>query len=230
MIHRTLNDSQWLKILPTLVSCALILFCSQPVFAHPHSWIEMKTHIEGHDGMITGFQMEWSFDAMTSAFMFEDKDHSPGQLQKALDDLTVSVMKNIKKEHYFTHFYDGSNSLDFKPAINGRFSRNRARLVLTFDLPLLNPQALTKESLKLLIYEPSYYVDMNWPATSSITLSEELSGRCKTELIEPNPTAQQMRYAFTLPANATPDNSLGELFTQHIRLYCSTEPDEAVKK
>ena len=45
----------------------LVLLCFAPnLYAHPHSWIEMKTHIEGENGMITGLSMEWSFDAMTS--------------------------------------------------------------------------------------------------------------------------------------------------------------------
>lgn len=45
------------------------LFFTPNLYAHPHSWIEMKTHIEGENGMITGLSMEWSFDAMTSMYM-----------------------------------------------------------------------------------------------------------------------------------------------------------------
>ncbi|MCG9596266.1 DUF1007 family protein [Vibrio sp. Isolate25] len=30
--------------------------------AHPNSWLDLKTHIEGQESMITGFEMEWTFD------------------------------------------------------------------------------------------------------------------------------------------------------------------------
>lgn len=52
-------------------------FFACTVLAHPHSWVEMKTYIQGRDGMITGFKMEWTFDPMTSAYMLDGEDMSP---------------------------------------------------------------------------------------------------------------------------------------------------------
>ncbi|AMO54603.1 DUF1007 family protein [Endozoicomonas montiporae] len=203
------------------MSFALMLSGSPAVLAHPHSWIDMKTHIEGKEGVITGFQMEWIFDAMSSAFMLEGEKKSPQALRKALDGLTASVMENIKNEHYFTHFLDGNRSVDFGTATDATFSRNRARLVLTFNLPLLKPQPLRKDSLKLEIFEPTHYTDMSWPAKNSVSLSDELAKQCELELVRPNPTPQQMSYALALPEDADPDHTLGQLFTQSIRFHCS---------
>lgn len=231
MVNRIKTRCQRFTARSRLAACTLLFFCSQLATAHPHSWIEMKTHIEARDGMISGFYMEWSFDAMTSAFMLEgENSSSPEKLRKAMDELTVTVMENMHNQHYFTHFYDGKKSIDFKPAFDGKFSRNRARLVLTFHLPLFKPQPLTKDSLKLQIFEPSYYVDMNWPAKQSVTLSDELAKQCSVELILPNPTPQQMSYALSLPKDADPDNSLGELFTQSIRLNCTTNANKPGKE
>lgn len=44
----------------------------------------MKTYIQGRDGMITGFKMEWTFDPMTSAYMLDGEDMSPNYAQKTL--------------------------------------------------------------------------------------------------------------------------------------------------
>ncbi|WP_354007617.1 DUF1007 family protein [Endozoicomonas lisbonensis] len=202
---------------------------SPPALAHPHSWVDMKTHIEGKEGVITGFQMEWTFDAMSSAFMLEGEKKSPQELQKALEELVASVMENIKKEHYFTHFLDGDRTIGLSTATDAKFHRNRARLVLTFNLPLLKPEPLKKDSLKLQIFEPTHYTDMSWPAKSSVSLSDELAKQCELELVPPNPTPQQMSYALTLSEDADPDNTLGQIFTQSIRFHCSVESGKEVR-
>lgn len=71
-------------------------------------------------------------------------------------------MHNMINEHYFTYFYNGEQPIKYKLAENGELTQNRTKLTLTFDLPLSKPQPLTKDSLKVLIFEPSYYVDMSW--------------------------------------------------------------------
>ena len=93
---------------------------------------------------------------------------------------------------------------------------------MTFELPLSKPQPITKDSLRLLIFEPSYYVDMSWKAKNDIILSPELSKVCTFDLAEPNPSPEQMLYAQSLPPDANPDNALGQLFTQTVKLHCKS--------
>ena len=228
MVLRSLSYCKRLSTLACLVLLSFMLSGSPSALAHPHSWVDMKTHIEGKGGVITGFQMEWTFDAMSSAFMLEGEKKSPQELQDALEELAVSVMENMKKEYYFTHFLDGDRNIDFGTATDAKFSRNRARLVLTFNLPLLKPEPLKKDSLKLQVFEPTHYTDMSWPAKSSVSLSNELAKQCELKLVPPNPTPQQMSYALALPEDADPDNTLGQLFTQSIRFHCSVKPGKEV--
>ena len=190
--------------------------------SHPHSWIEMKTYIEGKDGVITGFKMEWSFDAMTSAYMLDGEDTSPEKEQETLRNVSASVLENLKYEHYFTYFYDGDTPIRYLPAHSDTLTRDKAKLVLSYELPLANPKPVTRDSLRLLIFEPSYYVDMTWLSKSDVVLSDELSRYCQLDLIEPNPTPEQMSYAMSLPAEADPDNALGELFTQTVKIHCAS--------
>ncbi|GAL10257.1 hypothetical protein JCM19233_1234 [Vibrio astriarenae] len=70
-LFKTLNFSFIKK--PYLWLMALFISSSFHVHAHPHSWIELKTVIEGEDGVINGLTMEWSFDAMTSAMCWMAK-------------------------------------------------------------------------------------------------------------------------------------------------------------
>ncbi|WP_261396665.1 DUF1007 family protein [Photobacterium rosenbergii] len=200
-----------------------------PLFAtaHPHSWIEMKTYVDGNDGMITGFRMVWSFDPMTSAYMLDGEDTSPEMEQQTFTKVTAMVLDNMLAEHYFTYFYDGEEPIKYQLARYGKLTRDRARLVLTFELPLSKPKPVTKDSLKLLIFEPSYYVDMSWLSKRDVILAGDLADYCELEMIEPNPTPEQMSYAMSLPADADPDNALGQLFTQSVRFHC--QPSETAK-
>ncbi|PSU29072.1 DUF1007 family protein [Photobacterium lutimaris] len=200
-----------------------------PLFAtaHPHSWIEMKTYVDGKDGMITGLRMVWSFDPMTSAYMLDGEDTSSDMEAQTFTKVTASVLDNMMYEHYFTYFYDGEEPIKYQLARYGKLTRDRARLVLTFELPLSKPQPVTADSLKLLVFEPSYYVDMSWLSKQDVILSGDLADYCEFEMIAPNPTPEQMSYAMSLPADADPDNALGQLFTQSVRFRCQ-ETDHQV--
>ena len=80
------------------------LFISSNGYAHPHSWIEMKTEIEGDKNEITGFKMEWSFDAMTSAYMLDGYDLSPEKKAESFQEIADFVLNNMLVDHYFTFF------------------------------------------------------------------------------------------------------------------------------
>ncbi len=165
--------------------------------------------------------MEWKFDAMTSAYMLDGEDTSSKKEQETLHNVAVSVLKNMLYEHYFTYFYDGDTPIRYKIAQNAKLTRDRAKLVLSFELPLSKPKQITKDTLRLLIFDPSYYVDMTWNSINDVVLSDDLARDCQIALIEPTPTLEQMTYAMSLPADADPDNALGQLFTQTVQIHCT---------
>ena len=199
---------------------AWILLSPLSAIAHPHSWVEMKTEIAGNANEILGFKMEWTFDAMSSAYMTDGYDLSPQYKALSLRVIADSVIKNMYNEHYFTYFYDGENPIRFKEAINTTLTQDRAKATLSFYLPLSKPQPATGNRIRLLIFEPSYYVDMSWDSAADVTLSDQLKQTCSIDLIEPNPTTEQINYAVSLPVDSDPDNALGQLFTQTVSLNC----------
>ncbi|NOI17360.1 DUF1007 family protein [Vibrio coralliilyticus] len=217
--HDRMQESRCNKI-----GLFLALIIAPSVQAHPHSWIDLKTYIQGKNGMITSLMMEWTFDAMTSAYMLDGKDMSAENEQSSLQEVSASVLENMLYEHYFTYFYDGEAPIKYKVAQKGTLARNRSKLVLSFELPLSKPQPVTRDSLRLLIFEPSYYVDMAWKSPNDVVLSPELDRQCDLEMIKPNPTPEQMSYAMSLPADADPDNALGQLFTQTVKIHCVSIP------
>ncbi|MGX9416750.1 DUF1007 family protein [Vibrio sp. WJH972] len=198
-----------------------MIMVAPSIHAHPHSWVDLKTTVEGKNGLITGFKMEWSFDAMTSAYMLDGEGITPQNEQETFRRLSASVMENMKYEHYFTYFYDGETPIKYQVAHSDRLVRDRSKLVLSFTLPLSEPKPVTREGLSLLIFDPSYYVDMAWKADNDVVLSPELANDCGLEIHEPNPTPEQVSYALSLPADVDPDEALGQLFTQSVQIHCA---------
>ena len=69
-----------LRLIRVLSALALLMLgCATPVFAHPHSFITLKTQIIEKDGQMTGLQMRWLMDEITSAdLLYDAGDARPG--------------------------------------------------------------------------------------------------------------------------------------------------------
>jgi len=196
------------------------VFMSMNSTAHPHSWVDMKTEIQGDGNHITGFIMTWEFDAMTSAYMLDGEDLSSENKAQTLQSLADSIMQNMTTNHYLTYFYEDGMPVKYALAENGTLAQDKLKAQLQFYLPLAKPLILSEKTLKLLIYDPSYYVDMSWPAKSAIQLSPELAQYCKLSVIDAKPTSEQLAYVMSLPVDASRDDALGELFTQTAIINC----------
>ncbi|MGF1755518.1 DUF1007 family protein [Vibrio makurazakiensis] len=205
---------------PILVLLAFVSFYSAQICAHPHSWIQMNTYVQGEQSTISGFYMEWEFDAMTSTYML---DGEPNINQETLQNLAKEVIDNMMSSHYFTYFYQRDNPIRYRKAIDAAMTYHRGKITLTFDLPLAKPITVLDEELKLLIFDPSYFVDMSWDTQQSIHLSHELN--CSTRLKAPNPTPEQVAFALSLPIDADPDNELGQLFTETLYIRCENHAE-----
>ncbi|WP_281882981.1 DUF1007 family protein [Vibrio nigripulchritudo] len=211
---------QMRQTLTQLCRILILLLPASLSFAHPHSWVDMKTRVLGEGSDISGFSMEWTFDAMTSAYMLDGEDMSEEVREATLKQLALSVIDNMLYEHYFTYFFEGDDPIRYKQVMDAKLTFHRGKLTLHFELPLTKDKDANGKNLKLMIFEPSYYVDMSWKANSAIELSTSLREQCSFDVVEPTPTAEQMAYALSLPQDADPDNTLGQLFTQHAYITC----------
>lgn len=208
-----------LSVLLTAAACITPAVSS----AHPHSWVDIHTQVLGTETHITGFKMQWTFDAMTSAYMLDGEDTSAENRAETFQAIADSVMENLLQEHYFTYFYQNDQPIKYKVSPGGTLSQDRMKITLSFELPLAKPQLLSEEPLALRVFEPSYYVDLAWKANTDVSLAAPLQKHCQVNLEQPTPTAEQMSYAMSLPADADPDNALGQLFTQTVTIACQPQ-------
>ncbi|RLM26340.1 hypothetical protein BIY29_05860 [Brenneria alni] len=210
----------WCRRIPLLIAGFAV--GSQPVFAHPHSFIDMQTTIESQNEQITGLRMQWTMDAITSADLLYDagKAEKDSEIWKKL---AAEVMANVLGQHYFTDIYRDNQTVKYAPMpTEYHLSRQGNQAVLEFVLPLANPQPMAGKPLLISTYDPSYYVDMSYANDNAIRLAPSLASRCKTTLVTPEPNSDLQSYALLLDKNDSPDEDmeLGKQFAQRVTLRC----------
>lgn len=209
-----------LRVLPALPLLAL-MGASQSL-AHPHSFITLKTEIVAKDGMMTGLQMRWLMDEITSAdLLYDAGDAKPGS--EIWKKLAAEVMANVIGQHYFTEIWHDGKKVTFLPIPPAYgMTREGHQALLTFTLPLAKPQPLAGHRYTISTFDPTYYVDMNYEATHDVTLPAVLASQCKLTMTTPTPTQDTQAFALSLDKEDAPpeDMELGKQFAQKVELQC----------
>ena len=192
------------------------------LMAHPHSFIVMKTQLVSENGQFTGLKMRWTMDEITSADLLYDAGNAkPGE--EIWKKLAAEVMANVLGQHYFTEVWHKGQKVKFlnRPSEYG-LSREAHQAVLTFVLPLAEPQPLKGQKYTFSTFDPTYYVDMRYDKESDITLPAPLQSSCKTTLHTPKPGEEVLSYAQSLDKTDAPeeDMELGKQFAQTVTLLC----------
>lgn len=198
----------------------IFMFSCANLSAHPHSWIEIKTEIKGDSTQISALKMQWKFDAMTSVYMLDGYDLSAQCFEQSMQEIATSVIENMASAHYFTYLYNLQKPVKYKIVTDAKLFKDKNELILEFEIILAKPLLIKNSAIKLLIFDPSYYVDLFWVKDSAISLSSQLASKCSFKLIEPQPTAKQVNQAMSLTIDADPDYTLGQIFTQKVQLMC----------
>lgn len=76
-------------------------------------------------------------------------------------------MANVLGQHYFTEVWHNGQKVKFKnrPTEYG-MEREEHQAVLTFVLPLAQPQPLAGQTYSISTFDPTYYVDMSYDQTA----------------------------------------------------------------
>ncbi|SCB81316.1 ABC-type uncharacterized transport system, substrate-binding protein [Kosakonia oryzendophytica] len=192
------------------------------VAAHPHSFIRLKTQVLAENGQFTGLKMRWTMDEITSADLLYDAGNAkPGE--EIWKKLAAEVMANVLGQHYFTEVWHDGQKVKFlnRPTEYG-MAREGHQAVLTFILPLAQPQPLHGQTYTFATFDPTYYVDMSYEHDSDASLSGALQTSCKVAVHTPKPGEEVLNYAQSLDKEDAPeeDMQLGKQFAQTVTLAC----------
>ncbi|MBV7405158.1 DUF1007 family protein [Enterobacter sp. ENT03] len=209
----------------TVKQCVGALFLallSLPALAHPHSFISLQTTLVADHGQLTGLQMRWTMDEITSAdLLYDAKDAKPGD--EIWKKLAAEVMANVLGQHYFTEFWHNGQKVKFlnRPTQYG-MERQAHQAVLTFVLPLAEPQPLAGQTYTFSTFDPTYYVDMSYARDQDVTLPVALQKSCQLKVHTPTPGEETLKFAQSLDKEDAPpeDMALGQQFAQTVTLIC----------
>ncbi|MCG7388963.1 DUF1007 family protein [Pantoea sp. ACRSB] len=200
----------------------LLLLMSQASYAHPHSFIDMKTELLADGDTFTGLKMNWTMDEITSAdLLYDAGDAKPGS--EVWKKLAAEVMANVLGQHYFSEvWHNGQRVKFFNLPKEYALSRSGNKAVLEFILPLAEPPALAGQRFDILTFDPTYFVDMTYSDAHALSLPAALKSRCELALHTPKPDDSLKQYALSLDkANAPPEEmDLGRQFAQKVTLTC----------
>lgn len=197
-------------------------FLSWQAAAHPHSFISMQSQLVAKEGKLTAINMRWTMDEITSADLLYDAGNAkPGD--EVWKKLAAEVMANVLGQHYFTEFWHGKQKVKFDnlPTAYG-LSREGHKAVLTFTLPLAQPQALAGQTYQFSTFDPTYFVDMHYDKDADVAPPTDMPKGCKLSVHTPKPNENLTAYALSLDkADAPPeDMDLGKQFAQQVTIAC----------
>lgn len=211
-----------MKRVKQCTSAAFFMVLSFSVLAHPHSFISLKTEVVADNGLLTGFNMRWTMDEITSADLLYDAGNAkPGD--EVWKKLAAEVMANVLGQHYFTEVWHDGKKVKFKnrPTEYG-MEREEHQAVLTFVLPLAEAQPLSGQKYTISTFDPTYYVDMSYDKDSDAWLAQAISQQCRISVHTPTPNEQMLSFAQSLDKEDAPpeDMELGKQFAQTVTLQC----------
>lgn len=205
-----------------IVGFFFILFGMSKTHAHPHAFVGLKAELISTDSALQALKMRWIFDEMSSASVIYDlksNQNDPNYRSQLIEDM----MENIVENHYFTELSTNHVQLTFnKNPVDVELKEDQLQLILNFTAPLAAPLPFQHQKLKLKIYEPSFYVDMTFPAETEIVLSNAMNQDCTVRLLLPKQDKALEDYALSLDFDAqpNPDFNLGAAFAQQVFITC----------
>lgn len=162
-----------------------LLGLAQPVFAHPHIFIDAKVEVVFNDaGRIAALRHHWTFDTAFSVWMVQGLDTngdgtvSTEEMQPLADD----NMNGLSQYGFYTFAGDG---MAFAPAGDQRMRYENNWVTLDYSINATEPVA-PGSKFELGIYDAEYYVAISFADVSDVQLVNAPAS-CSTRLVPPAP-------------------------------------------
>jgi len=211
----------------TIVTGAvLMLWTSVAAHAHPHVFVDAQAGFQiDAEQSLQALRISWRYDAFTTLFLFDVLDLDSdldGQLNDA-DLATVAAAETEWQPGYNgdVNLAVAGNKWELSQPQNATASMVDGEIIVSFDLPLVNPADMSGKSASLRLYDPAYYYAYSVSVDPD---SQNTDGPCEVTAIpfEPDEAEAETLWTLsTLSREETPDEpDIGARFADEILLTC----------
>ena len=211
---------------------ALALTCyllgSTAASAHPHVWIKNRSDVVFNDaGKISALIIEWAFDENYSADATEGLD-ADGDGSFSAGELEVLARENLialKEYDYFVYSKLDGNKVAYGDVTEFGNIHSQGILKMYFTIPLAEPVDPSKGNFSYAVYDPSFFIAIDYPDASAISAIGKKPAGCTLELKKVS-SDQETDATRQMLSEKSPDwqpeteEDFGSLFAQPVDVVC----------
>jgi ABC-type uncharacterized transport system substrate-binding protein len=181
-------------IATVLAGLGLIVACSSAASAHPHVWVDTVITALFDQGKVTALREEWWFDEDFTVMVLSQVRKTKGMsatMAKPLSEAEIAQLRahsfsNLANYAYFTHVWAAGKAVPVAKEVTSFMARmDGAKLAYTFTLPLSHPLDPRSGSLRIGIWDDTYYVDVGPVAKGQAARTEgEGSAGCSVRIVD----------------------------------------------
>jgi ABC-type uncharacterized transport system substrate-binding protein len=217
------------RIFASAISLVAPALLAAPAYAHPHVWITMRSDVVFNDkAEVSGVAVEWTFDDGYAQMALDGLDTNGDGVysQSELEPLTKENLKSLKDYNYFVvPRVDGKVVSISDPTEYGQIYSN-GKLELHFTIPLATPVDPRKVKFLYKIYDPEFFIAMDYIQEDPVGTVGDLPKGCHLE-VKPVVSDQQLNQTRQMLSTKgtdwkpPEDEDFGGMFAQPALVMCS---------
>jgi len=127
------------------------------VFAHPHTFIEVKPTIKIVDNQINNLRIKWTLDEMTSMMLLMEFDkNSDGKIDKEENTFIYeNYFSSLENQNFYMQIHSNKKELFITPT-NFKASIEKNRVVYSFDIK----KSMKIDDVKINFFDDTLFVGM----------------------------------------------------------------------
>ncbi len=206
----------------TLVLATLLAFGAATAEAHPHAWIDLRSRVLLDDaGKVRALQLDWIFDDYYTVAIADEVDVGNQLPDGFWTEIAAENLSNLAAHNYFTVVKADGSTLELGAVQDYEGGLRDGRMWMRFEVPLKEPVDPAANDVSFAIYDPTYYIEIVHLEGEAVTFEGEGGDRCTGDIVQPNPTFEQVSLAAALDQDESGGDGLGELFAETVVLRCS---------
>ena len=205
-----------------LILAILVVYVSGSVQAHPHAWIDLRSKVLLDEaGRVRALQLDWIFDDYYTVAIADEV----GIGEQIPDDVWTSIaeknLSNLAEYDYFTAVKVDDVRVELGEVSRYEAGLREGRMWMRFEVPLKEAVDPRSQALSFAVYDPTYYIEIVHIEGDVVTFDGEGGDRCVGDILQPDPTFEQVSLAAALDKDESAGDGLGELFAETVVLRCS---------